>query len=49
MNLLHILKSSFLEADKDLPDFTHFGQSQLNHQDNFLSEALLNDSKSCEI
>lgn len=49
MNLLHILKNSSLEGDKDLPDFTHFGQSQLNQQDNFLSEVLLNDCKSSGI
>ena len=33
-------ESSSLEGDKDLPDFSHFGQFQLSHQDNLLSKVL---------
>lgn len=35
-------ESSSLEGDKDLPDFSHFGQSQLSHEDDLLSKVLFN-------
>lgn len=38
-------ENSFSEGDKAIPDFSHFGQPHLSHQDNLLSKVLLNDYK----
>lgn len=37
------------EGDKDPPDFSHFRESQLSHQDNLLSKVLFNACKNCGI